>query len=140
VQARPGLDPAEVAWSLATTQSALEHRAVVTGGDSDELAAGLASVATGATGAGVVTGRAAEDAGKVVFVFPGQGGQWAGMGRELAESSPVFAARLAEAGQAAGLSPAAVVGHSQGRSRRRRWPGSCRWTTGRGWWRCAAKR
>uniref|UniRef100_UPI0022A94F07 acyltransferase domain-containing protein n=1 Tax=Streptacidiphilus carbonis TaxID=105422 RepID=UPI0022A94F07 len=35
-----------------------------------------------------------------VFVFPGQGGQWVGMGQELARSSPVFAARLAECGEA----------------------------------------
>ncbi|HEY2264443.1 MAG TPA: acyltransferase domain-containing protein, partial [Streptosporangiaceae bacterium] len=31
---------------------------------------------------------------------PGQGGQWAGMGRDLAASCPVFAARLAECGLA----------------------------------------
>ena len=36
----------------------------------------------------------------MVFVFPGQGGQWAGMGRDLAASSPVFAARLAECSRA----------------------------------------
>jgi malonyl CoA-acyl carrier protein transacylase len=45
----------------------------------------------------VVTGAVPPGgAGKVVFVFPGQGGQWAGMGRELAACCPVFAARLAE--------------------------------------------
>ena len=38
--------------------------------------------------------------GRVVFVFPGQGGQWAGMGRDLAAASPVFAGRLAECGRA----------------------------------------
>ncbi|HEY2264169.1 MAG TPA: type I polyketide synthase, partial [Streptosporangiaceae bacterium] len=84
-EARPELDPADVAWSLATTRSAFEHRAVVTGGDRDELAAGLAAVAAGEPAAGVVTGTAeAAGSGRVVFVFPGQGGQWAGMGRDLA--------------------------------------------------------
>ena len=33
--------------------------------------------------------------GKVVFVFPGQGGQWAGMGAELLGCCPVFAAEVA---------------------------------------------
>ncbi|WP_206793891.1 type I polyketide synthase [Amycolatopsis sp. MtRt-6] len=98
VLARPAED---VAWSLVTTRPVFEHRAVVTGGD---LAAGLAAVATGQPAPGVVTGAVTPAAaGRVTFVFPGQGSQWAGMGRELAESCPVFAARLAEC--AAALSP-----------------------------------
>ena len=68
--------------------------------DREELAAGLAAVAAGQPAAGVVTGVGAAAAGQTVFVFPGQGGQWAGMGRELAAASPVFAARLAECGRA----------------------------------------
>ena len=100
VAARPGLDPADVGWSLATTRSAFEHRAVVIGADRRGAGRGLAAVAAGEPAAGVVTGRWTGDAGRVVFVFPGQGAQWAGMGRELAASSPVFAARLAECGAA----------------------------------------
>ena len=34
VAARPDLDPADVAWSLATSRSAFEHRVVITGPDS----------------------------------------------------------------------------------------------------------
>jgi acyl transferase domain-containing protein len=95
-----GLDPVDVGWSLAG-RSVFEHRAVVAGGSRDELLAGLAAVAAGEPAAETVTGSApAGGAGRVVFVFPGQGAQWAGMGRELAGCSPVFAARLAECGQA----------------------------------------
>jgi acyl transferase domain-containing protein len=97
------LDPADVAWSLAATRSVFEHRAVVVGQDRAELLSGLSALATGQVGAGpgVVRGVAptaggSAGGGRVVFVFPGQGSQWLGMGRELAESSSVFAARLAE--------------------------------------------
>ncbi|MBW1600500.1 acyltransferase domain-containing protein, partial [Streptomyces sp. JJ38] len=38
-----------------------------------------------------------------VFVFPGQGAQWAGMAVELLDASPVFAERLAECGRALSL-------------------------------------
>jgi acyl transferase domain-containing protein/acyl carrier protein len=101
VTARPELDPADVGWSLATTRSVFGHRAVVIGADSGELAAGLAALAAGEPAPRVVSGVAdAAGRGRVVFVFPGQGGQWAGMGRELAAASPVFAARLAQCGQA----------------------------------------
>ena len=101
VAARPELDPADVGWSLVTTRSVFEHRAVVIGADREGLAAGLAAVAAGQPAASVVTGVIpAAGAGRVVFVFPGQGGQWAGMGRDLAAASPVFAGRLAECGRA----------------------------------------
>ena len=99
VAAHPELNPLDMGWSLATSRAVFEHRMVVTGADQEELAAGLAAAASGRPAAGVVSGLAA-DPGRVVFVFPGQGGQWAGMGRELAACSPVFAARLAECGQA----------------------------------------
>ncbi|MFG1611015.1 type I polyketide synthase, partial [Actinoplanes sp. NPDC049265] len=94
VAARPGLDPVDVGYSLAVTRAALDHRAVVTGADRDELLARLALVAAGRPGAGVVTGTAVGRSGKTVLVFPGQGSQWAGMGRELRSASPVFAAVL----------------------------------------------
>jgi len=99
LNANPDLDPADVAWSLAATRTALEHRAVLCGETRDELMAALSALVSGEPSAGVITG-AAGTAAPVVFVFPGQGGQWVGMGRELAASSPVFAARLAECGEA----------------------------------------
>ena len=100
VAARPELDPADVGWSLATTRSVFEHRAVV-----DRRRPGGAGGRAGGGGGGAARGRGGDrgrraDAGQTVFVFPGQGGQWAGMGRELAAASPVFAARLAECGRA----------------------------------------
>ncbi|NEC22748.1 acyltransferase domain-containing protein, partial [Streptomyces parvus] len=54
----------------------------------------LRSLARGRSEADVVTGRA-DLHGKTVFVFPGQGSQWAGMATELLDRSEVFADRLA---------------------------------------------
>ncbi|MEU1290510.1 type I polyketide synthase, partial [Kitasatospora sp. NPDC005856] len=79
------------------SRAALEHRAVVLGTDRTALLDGLAALADGTARAGVVTGVAEErDSRSVAFVFPGQGSQWVGMARELADWSPEFAARLAE--------------------------------------------
>ena len=93
---RTGLAPEDVGAALAG-RAALEDRAVIVG-TGPELAAGLAAVGRGEPGAGVVTGQAAGAAGggKVAFVFAGQGPQWPGMAADLLDTSPVFAARMAE--------------------------------------------
>ncbi|NGO69910.1 SDR family NAD(P)-dependent oxidoreductase [Streptomyces sp. SB3404] len=91
----PEASEADVAHSLAVTRGTLENRAVVVGADRATLRAGLSALAEDLPAANVVRG-VAEAAGPVVFVFPGQGSQWAGMGLELLESEPVFAARFAE--------------------------------------------
>ncbi|MFI9202358.1 SDR family NAD(P)-dependent oxidoreductase [Streptomyces sp. NPDC053048] len=77
------LSPVSVGWSLASSRSVFEHRAVVLGGDRDVLLSGLEGLDSAGSVAGVRSG--------VVFVFPGQGSQWAGMGAELLDQSPVFA-------------------------------------------------
>ncbi|MBA0052500.1 SDR family NAD(P)-dependent oxidoreductase [Streptomyces sp. AJS327] len=91
------VDPVDVGWSLLSSRSVLEHRAVVWGAESAELSAGLGALGSGGVAGNVVSGTVDAGAGSgVVFVFPGQGSQWVGMGRGLLESSPVFAERLAE--------------------------------------------
>ena len=153
------LDIADVGWTLAG-RSAFEHRAVVVGGDRDRLLAGLDGLATTNFEAPVSVIRGtATPAGKTVFVFPGQGSQWLGMGVELLDTAPVFARQieacaeafaefvdwtltdvlrgapgapgmdrvdvvqpvlfavmvsLAELWKSVGVSPDAVIGHSQG--------------------------
>ncbi|MFF5538292.1 type I polyketide synthase [Streptomyces cinerochromogenes] len=98
---RPGLSPADVGHSLASTRAALEHRAVVIGADRRELTDALDALLTGSTPDGVVRGVAAPDAERV-FVFPGQGAQWPRMAVELLDTSPVFAERMRECAAALG--------------------------------------
>nr|WHM27952.1 NftM1 [Streptomyces conglobatus] len=95
VESHPGLRTADVGHSAVTTRSALKHRAVVVAADRAELLDGLSALAAGEAAANVATGTATAGPG-VVWVFPGQGSQWLGMARGLWESSPVFAARMAE--------------------------------------------
>ncbi|MFF1374651.1 SDR family NAD(P)-dependent oxidoreductase [Streptomyces sp. NPDC058308] len=154
---RPAASAAEIGWSLATSRSVLEHRAVVVGHDREALTAGLGALAAGEVSADVVSGVAGDVGPGPVLVFPGQGSQWVGMGAQLLDESAVFASRIAECEQALsayvdwslsevlrgdggalsrvevvqpvlwavmvslaavwadyGITPAAVVGHSQG--------------------------
>ncbi|MEU0257413.1 type I polyketide synthase, partial [Streptomyces sp. NPDC006184] len=89
----------EVAGVLAARRAVLSERAVVVAGSRGEAVAGLGVLARGESAAAVVSGGTAV-AGRTVLVFPGQGSQWLGMGRELLESSPVFAERVGECARA----------------------------------------
>ncbi|WP_297700462.1 type I polyketide synthase, partial [Mycobacterium sp.] len=93
VKAGPGARVVDVGWSLISTRSRFEHRAVIVGSNGVQLLRGLSELAAGEQGTGVAVGRA-QSPGKTVFVFPGQGSQWAGMGAQLLDSSAVFAEQM----------------------------------------------
>ncbi|MES4909496.1 type I polyketide synthase, partial [Streptomyces sp. NPDC000395] len=156
LSARSDVDTAAVGHALATRRAALDTRAAVVAEDREGFLTGLEAIAAGEPSPGVVNGAVVPGADRVVFVFPGQGAQWVRMGLELAETSEVFAARLAECEaalsefvpwslrdvladedalarvdvvqpalwavmvslaawwQSQGITPAAVIGHSQG--------------------------
>jgi pimaricinolide synthase PimS1 len=93
------IDLSNVAMTLAVGRAHLEHRAGILAEDLDGLLDGLAALARGQAHAGVLQ-RVARASGKICFAFPGQGCQWRGMGVELLDSSPVFAARFRACEQA----------------------------------------
>ncbi|MEU8434173.1 type I polyketide synthase [Streptomyces sp. NPDC029216] len=91
--AAPHADLAGIGGSLVSDRSRFDHRAVVLGRGRDELLEALAALGGGAESPAVVRGTAGKPGG-VVFTFPGQGSQWAGMGRRLYDTFPVFARQL----------------------------------------------
>ena len=93
VLAHPELSLADLAYSLATTRTAFEHRAAIVTDSHDALVSALDALAYGRPAPATTLGRARGE-GKVVFVFPGQGSQWQGMALSLLDTSPVFRARL----------------------------------------------
>jgi acyl transferase domain-containing protein/acyl carrier protein len=92
------VDAADVALSL-TARAALEQRAVVlvespsTQGR-EQLFDGLAALANRQTAGNVLRGEVVD--GQTAFLFTGQGAQRVGMGRELYEVFPAFAAAFDE--------------------------------------------
>ncbi|GAA1934699.1 hypothetical protein GCM10009738_03230 [Kitasatospora viridis] len=98
--ARPEVAAKDVAFSLAATRTTgFSHRLAVVGDDRDQLLAGLTAAATGQEAPGVVSGSAGS-ASRPVFVFAGQGAQWVGMGLQLWDEEPVFAAAMERCAQA----------------------------------------
>ncbi|KKK06314.1 hypothetical protein LQ51_09085, partial [Micromonospora sp. HK10] len=90
-QERPDLDQDRVAATLIGSRATFHHRAAVL--PDDEPVDALRALAEDRPHPALLQHTATHH-GRTVFVFPGQGGQWLGMGRELAQHSPVFAAHL----------------------------------------------
>lgn len=85
---------ADVCYSAGAHRATHEFRLAVTGTTAEDIAGTLASYTHDPGTADVVIGTDVADPPRVVFVFPGQGSQWTGMGREPLASSPVFADAL----------------------------------------------
>ncbi|WP_328843087.1 SDR family NAD(P)-dependent oxidoreductase [Streptomyces sp. NBC_00258] len=90
-----------IAATAATRREHLDSRLAVVGSTHDELADALRAFAADEPAPGL---RSADDVAdtpaRTVFVFPGQGSQWVGMGRELLATSPVFHEALARCDEA----------------------------------------
>ncbi|MCK9927505.1 beta-ketoacyl synthase, partial [Frankia sp. Mgl5] len=84
--ARPAPAAAEIGRSLATTRARLARRAVVVAGSHDERVTALRALGAGTPHPDVIfepsRPQVGADRGNV-FVFPGQGAQWVGMGAGL---------------------------------------------------------
>ncbi|HET7153785.1 MAG TPA: type I polyketide synthase, partial [Hyphomicrobiaceae bacterium] len=81
----------DVCYTAGVRRSHYEHRVALLGSSEQEIDARLAAFLQGESSPDMWTGVSSPaEPRKVAFVFPGQGGQWAGMGRQLLESEPVF--------------------------------------------------
>lgn len=82
--------PVDIGYSLASTRAQFEHRAVIAGRDRDELFDGLRSLAADSISSAVTRGVAGVST-KTAALFPGEGTQSAGMGKQLYSGFPVYA-------------------------------------------------
>lgn len=88
----PELAPADLAYTLARRRGHRPVRTAVLAATTAELTEALREVATGEPPYPPAVGQ--DDRGPV-WVFSGQGSQWAGMGADLLATEPVFAATIA---------------------------------------------
>jgi acyl transferase domain-containing protein/acyl carrier protein len=87
---------ADIAHTLNHHRTRHENFATVCACDRGEAVAGLRALAAGQAAVGVVGPHEGPCRPGTVFVYSGQGSQWAGMGRQLLTDEPAFAAAVAE--------------------------------------------
>ncbi|MFD3746414.1 SDR family NAD(P)-dependent oxidoreductase, partial [Nocardia sp. NPDC058633] len=98
--AEPEASLTDIGYSLAATRATLSHRAVVLAADRTGLERALRAVTEEHSAPGLFIdprGQGADTAGRLAFLFTGQGSQRLGMGRELSRTQPVFAKALQDA-------------------------------------------
>ncbi len=95
LRAYPELDAETVGRALANTRSHLEQRAVLIGTCREELLDAALHLAEDRLSPRVITGKAVNRS--LAFLFPGQGDQFPGMGRDLYATFPPFAEAFDEA-------------------------------------------
>ena len=88
LEREPGINLADAAWTLAVGRKAFPHRIAVA---ADRSATAIELLRSADLSAAASKSRPAQ-AADVVFMFPGQGCQYAGMGRTLYASEPAFRA------------------------------------------------
>ena len=86
LQEVPGINLADVAMTLCAGRKAFAHRLAIAADDVTDAVARLGS----ADAAAAASRSRPVRAGGVVFMFPGQGSQYAGMGRELYANEKAF--------------------------------------------------
>ncbi len=87
------VDPADYCYSVNSGRSQLKLRRTVTGNSAQEMIDQLRVIASGETAASAESSRTRRR-NKLAFLFTGQGSQYAGMGRLLYETQPVYRASL----------------------------------------------
>jgi acyl transferase domain-containing protein len=90
LEAHPGLDLGDVAYTLEVGRKAFDHRRAVLCRDSAEAVETLRALPPGRT----VTGPTGAKERPVAFLFSGQGAQYPGMGAELYRAEPVYRAEI----------------------------------------------